>query len=323
MMSKDIFIQALRGLAIAAVVLIHCLPHHEATIFIRPFLNWGVAMFLFLSGMLSSKSKFTRGGGVVRKRLSKTLAPYVLWSVFYFVALGNGNPLILVKDLVTGAAAAQMYYLLVYAQLVVLTPLLYRLLKSYRVILYAVTPAILIVREACAWAGYSIPYLSAFFATWLIYYLLGLEWKRIQTRLSQVGMARIVIAAALAMAFQLASAAAWNAYGNFDIATSQLKLTSMASSICIIALLMLASGKARNRLASCRLIVHLGNASFGIYLSHIAVLAVVQKVFGMLGLVAFGWVFAIWFAVLALSHILVIVSQRVLPQKALSTIGFV
>lgn len=262
-------------------------------------------------------------GGVVRKRLSKTLAPYVLWSVFYFVALGNGNPLILVKDLVTGAAAAQMYYLLVYAQLVVLTPLLYRLLKSYRVILYAVTPAILIVREACAWAGYSIPYLSAFFATWLIYYLLGLEWKRIQTRLSQVGMARIVIAAALAMAFQLASAAAWNAYGNFDIATSQLKLTSMASSICIIALLMLASGKARNRLASCRLIVHLGNASFGIYLSHIAVLAVVQKVFGMLGLVAFGWVFAIWFAVLALSHILVIVSQRVLPQKALSTIGFV
>lgn len=63
MMSKDIFIQALRGLAIAAVVLIHCLPHHEATIFIRPFLNWGVAMFLFLSGMLSSKSKFTRGGG--------------------------------------------------------------------------------------------------------------------------------------------------------------------------------------------------------------------------------------------------------------------
>lgn len=62
-MRKDSYIQALRGLAIAAVVLIHCLPESSASIVLRPFLNWSVALFLFLSGMLTTEEKVLRGGG--------------------------------------------------------------------------------------------------------------------------------------------------------------------------------------------------------------------------------------------------------------------
>jgi len=47
-------IQYLRGLAIIAVVFIHNTPTGLAQVFCRPFLNFSVGLFLFLSGMLSN-----------------------------------------------------------------------------------------------------------------------------------------------------------------------------------------------------------------------------------------------------------------------------
>lgn len=61
-MAKDRYLQALRGLAISAVVLIHCLPQCAASVAIRPFLNFSVALFLFLSGVLTDERKFNAGG---------------------------------------------------------------------------------------------------------------------------------------------------------------------------------------------------------------------------------------------------------------------
>lgn len=60
-MAKDRYLQALRGLAISAVVLIHCLPQCAASIAVRPFLNFSVALFLFLSGVLTNERKFNSG----------------------------------------------------------------------------------------------------------------------------------------------------------------------------------------------------------------------------------------------------------------------
>ena len=61
-MAKDRYLQAVRGAAICAVVLIHCLPQRDASVAVRPFLNWGVAAFIFLSGYLTSEEKIMRGG---------------------------------------------------------------------------------------------------------------------------------------------------------------------------------------------------------------------------------------------------------------------
>lgn len=61
-MAKDRYLQALRGLAISAVVLIHCLPQCAASVAIRPFPNFSVALFLFLSGVLTDERKFNAGG---------------------------------------------------------------------------------------------------------------------------------------------------------------------------------------------------------------------------------------------------------------------
>ena len=70
-MAKDRYLQALRGLAISAVVLIHCLPQCAASVAIRPFLNFSVALFLFLSGVLTDERKFNAGGGVFDAALAR------------------------------------------------------------------------------------------------------------------------------------------------------------------------------------------------------------------------------------------------------------
>ena len=72
-MAKDRYLQAVRGAAICAVVLIHCLPQCDASVAVRLFLNWGVAAFIFLSGYLTSESKIKAGGcspGGLRRRSS-------------------------------------------------------------------------------------------------------------------------------------------------------------------------------------------------------------------------------------------------------------
>ncbi len=61
-MAKNQYLQAVRGVAIAAVVLIHCLSQYDVAVALRPFLNWAVAVFLFLSGYLTNEQKVAGGG---------------------------------------------------------------------------------------------------------------------------------------------------------------------------------------------------------------------------------------------------------------------
>ena len=43
-MAKDLYFQAIRGAAIAVVVLMHYLPQCDASVAVRPFLNRAVAL---------------------------------------------------------------------------------------------------------------------------------------------------------------------------------------------------------------------------------------------------------------------------------------
>ena len=76
-------IQILRGLAIIAVVFIHNTPGGLSQVVIRPFLNFCVGLFLFLSGMMSDARRWNPG-----KRVAKVLIPYGVWTLIYVVLLG-------------------------------------------------------------------------------------------------------------------------------------------------------------------------------------------------------------------------------------------
>ena len=112
---KSYMIQMLRGLAIIAVVFIHNTPPGISQVFCRPFLNFSVGLFLFLSGMLSDSQKWKPW-----KRIFKVAIPYVIWTLFY-VILHNYKepsqiPVDYIKCLLTGKAAAVMYYVFVYCE---------------------------------------------------------------------------------------------------------------------------------------------------------------------------------------------------------------
>lgn len=215
-----------------------------------------------------------------------------------------------------------MYYLLVYAQLVALTPLFLRLLRVYRTLLYAVTPVVLLVWELLAASNIDSVRFGIFFPAWLIYYLFGLEWSKWSEFLRDRGRLVAIVAIA-ALVMQIAEGFAWNAYGDYNMATTQLRLTNMFSSMAVISLLMLVSPSVRRRISNRSPLVCLGDVSFGIYLCHIAVLKVFGKLFELVGAVDFLSSLLLWAVVLGVSAVFVVMCQRVLPERVLAAIGFV
>lgn len=318
-MARDRYLQAIRGLAIACVVCIHCLPQCAASVVLRPFLNWAVAGFLFLSVLLTSESKILRGG--VAKRLHKVLIPYLVWSGIYLVVTQRLTAGGIVKGVLFGTSSAQMYYLLVYAQLVMLTPLLYRVLRSHRLLVYCVTPVFLLVREVAAIVGVALPQVQVLFPAWLLFYVLGLDWGKV----GRVATRRCSLLPGLLVAclfLQLVSGFAWLARGDYNMATTQLKLSSMATSAVLVVLIGLTGHRLRQLFARSYL-VKLGDLSFGIYLCHILVLSVVTKVLGFVAIPALMATVVNLAVTLVVSACVVAVGATLLPRKVCEALGFV
>lgn len=215
-----------------------------------------------------------------------------------------------------------MYYLLVYAQLTVLTPLLYGLIREHGTLHYAVTPCVLLAWELMAALGIDTPRIGVLFPTWLIYYLVGLEWEKWRELL--VGCRRKVAAiAVVALAAQVAEGLIWNSLGDYNMATTQLRISNMVSSLAVIVLLMLEHDAAKDCLSSCGMLVRLGDLSFGVYLCHMAFVIVVMKLFSIIGVTGVLPSFVMWVLVVSLSAAFVSLCRRVLPGFALKLVGFI
>lgn len=326
---KDLYVQALRGLAIAAVVLIHCLPQLAVSVAVRPLLNFAVALFIFLSGYLTPKERVRDVRGFWGRRLGKILAPYALWTLFYLAARGELAPETVLGAMLTGGGASQMYYLLVYAQLVLLTPALYRLLDfaRARAVLYATTPVITFVRIGLAIARQDSlgAMVGVFCGSWLVYYLLGLEWReRVEPALKLLGVTfcRSAIAFIVCLALQVACGMLWFSAGNYSMAVGQLKTTTMLTVIALIVAAMLASGGLKKALSSIRPLVVLGDLSFGIYLCHMAPIMVLGKVGEALGLEGILPALLVWALSLAVSVGVIWLCRQALPRRVLDAMGF-
>lgn len=155
---------------------------------------------------------------------------------------------------------------------------------------------------------------------WLIFYVVGLDWRRwcalIEGRTVQLFAALFIF-----LIFQEAAGFWWNLTGDFNMATTQLKLSSAGTSLAVIALLMTAPGSFKSRLASTFLVV-LGNASFGIYLCHMLVLKAVWKLLGLFVMPLGVSTFAAWALTLAGSYLLVSLCGRYLPERIRIAVGF-
>nr|WP_317412648.1 acyltransferase [uncultured Solibaculum sp.] len=278
--AKSNKIQLLRGLAIIAVVFIHNTPDGLAQVFCRPFLNFAVGLFLFLSGMLSNVNHWNP-----RKRIIKVAVPYVLWTFIYTalynIATPSALPALFVKKLMTGGAAAIMYYIFVYCEFTLLIPLIDRLARSkYKYFGLLISPIEMIcMRLIPLVLGYELnTYIKvilrlsclSWFTFFYLGYLLGNHIIQIK-----IPTKRLVGLWAMAIVLQMAEGYWYLSMGEANCGT-QTKLSCILTGVpfVIMAYRFVSSEKEYH----LKFLKRLGDCSFGIYFSHLAVMAILEKI---------------------------------------------
>lgn len=274
-------IQLLRGIAIIAVVLIHNTPGGLAQVVIRPFLNFSVGLFLFLSGLLSNARKWKPF-----KRIKKVVIPYVIWTFIYCFLNDYNNlsiiPISFLKNLITGRSAAMMYYIFVYCQFTLLIPLIDKLAKSkVKYLGFIIAPfEIIFVRTIplmTNWYeinGYIEIIRSISCLGWFTYfyigYLIGNNYIAIKNSVKiWSGLLSVGILLQIAEGY-------WQYSKGIVNCGTQLKLSAIFTGVCfvILAYYFINSKKEYN----IKILKVLGDNSFGIYFSHIAVMAVLSLI---------------------------------------------
>lgn len=274
-------IQALRGLAITAVVLIHNTPSGLAQVYCRPFINFSVGLFLFLSGMLSSAARWNP-----KKRILKVLIPYIIWT-FIYVILSNFStpaqiPISYVKKVITAGAAAVMYYVFVYCEFVLLIPLIEKLAKSkYYWIGFLISPLEIIIMKLLPLVmGYEInKYIRIIMDVscmgWFIYFYLGYLLGNGLLKI-KIPISRIIISWVLSIGLQILEGYWYLSMGENNCGT-QLKLTSIISGTLFVMLAYMYIQTSK-KVWSPKILLVLGDCSFGIFFSHLAVMRVLRLI---------------------------------------------
>ena len=273
-------IQILRGLAILAVVVAHNTPGGMAQVLLRPFMNFCVGLFLFLSGMLSSAKSWSPW-----KRLSKVLIPYTIWTLIYVVLSTFPTPERIpgrfLGSLICADAAGMMYYIFVYCQFTLLIPLIDSLARSrYRNLGFVISPVEILVMRllpvvlGLKWNGCISIVISVSCLGWFAYYYLGYLLGNGLFSL-RIPTGKLALLWAVSMVLQILEGYWYWSMGEGNCGT-QMKLTALASGL----LFVLLSYRFVESERDCRapVLKKLGDLSFGIYFSHVAVMTVLGMV---------------------------------------------
>lgn len=277
-LDKNESAQVLRAVAIFGVILIHTCPPGITQVYVRPFVNHSVPLFLFLSGFLTSWEQ-PDFFGFIKRRLKRVLIPYLFWTVVY--TLATQQPERLLQNAFTSRAAYHLYYIPVYLQFVVLIPLMKVIAKSkYRWVGWVITPvSILCFEYSTVFLGEQLgDHLSAFWYLsclgWFSFYYFGLILGNNHLRITNKAQSASMIVLPFLLIVQIAEGYLWFKNGAPDPGTP-FKLSSLFTTICIIiAIIPILCGK----LQWPRWLILIGDCSFGMYLSHVLLIWIFSKI---------------------------------------------
>lgn len=305
--ARNTFWDAVRGICILAVVWTHTRvgipyqggPHawnFDYWLIQRQLINFAVAVFVFLAGSFVSASKVTgRAVPWLRSRAVRLGLPFLVWSVGYTLLMawidGDRSPGHLVSDVVFGASAKHLYFIVVLLQLVALTPLLLRVLETrWRWLPWAVTPAYLVVLYAQTLPdGAPPPFANTWFAAWFVFYWAGL-WARRYGTPPALGLRGALVATAVAVVASAVEASVLVGAGvDAGFAAGQLTLTSTLTSLVVIALLLALHERRRSRASLAAPgdgdrwlgLDRLGRDSYGIFYVHLLWFVLAWQVLGL------------------------------------------
>ena len=272
-MKKDNRIQLLRGIAILAIILIHTCPRGPARILIRPFLNYGVALFLFLSGYLTQ----IKDGSLFsfyKKTIIRVLFPYVIWTIVYTLLFQDYSRIPF--NLITARTSAHFYFIPVYIQFVLLTPLIIKLAHTrYRWAGWIIAPlASLLFIYLPAISHQELPDKVAIVWNicclgWFTFYYLGI-YLRANDRENPPTTNRLGFFLSCAILLQIAEGFLLQHLNYFDPGI-QLKFSALLTNSIILVICYHWLHKPQQEPGDRNLFVITGNYSFGIYLTHLMI----------------------------------------------------
>ena len=276
---QSIKIQILRGIAIIAVVCIHNTPDGLMQIWGRPFMNFSVGLFLFLSGLLSCAEHWNPA-----KRITKVLMPYCLWTLIYVVIANITNPAHIpaayAKALILANSAAVMYYIFVYCQFTLLIPFIDTLARSKMFYLgFIIAPIeIIVMHYVPLYMGFTLnKYVLCirgisclgWFTYFYLGYLIGNKLLKIK-----ISTAMLVCMWVVSIILQIGEGYLQFSMGEINCGT-QLKLTAILSGtlFALLAYNYIMNNQLTYKMKAFKI---LGDTSFGIYFSHLAVMAILH-----------------------------------------------
>ena len=341
---RDSSFDAFRGIAIIAVVAIHAIPWEYYRDYVvlsyRQVLNFAVPSFLFISGYWLSKKSIRSIGdykSFLQKRLSRILIPYIFWSVVFLLYENNKTHNVsvtqILSTLLAGTASFHCYFVVVIAQLYMLTPLLnYVNRKPYGFI------SVLIFNIVSLFVLYLLslgdlwfvddPYylIHSPFLLWIIFYQMGLligssgSEGFIPRNMHKFILPAVLVALVVSV---LEVITILSKYDNWHRAICAIKYSSFIYSTCIIfGFLAL-----RERLKKWpRFLVVLGNYSFGIYLIHVIILRGVVRIMPKVDTIySFQVLYGLMAVLITLimCYVLITIARKLLPKLFYSRIlGF-
>lgn len=268
-----------RAIAIIAVVMIHTTPAGQWQVFCKPFINFAVATFIFLSGYLTKADNENWLKFYVR-RITRVLVPYIIWTVIYSIPdIQSSGPSALVKNMLCANATTTLYYIFVYIQFVLLTPLLGKLAKSpYRQLCWLIAPlSVILFKYIPVFGNIQLgKHIELFWNDaclgWFTFYYLGLILgNRIIDR--QLNIRNLAVLYCASLLLQMAEGYLWFTVDPAGCG-SQLKLTSILSSSIFMLIIYCvlercaSRGNRGSHEPKSRLLCTIGDYSFGIYLVH-------------------------------------------------------
>ena len=337
MKEKNIYWQSIRGICILAVIMIHCptgqeysLGTYNTWIILRQIINFPVAIFIFLAGYFVNTEKIEESSKrYLMNRGGRLLVPYLIWSSVYILKniLFSGITIkTIIYELLLGKAVAPFYYIIVLIQLTIITPWLVKYRKCY---MYLITPLYLVIIYYYNMKNGNTPmFYETLFPAWFSFYMLGLDCKKMETCqlvTKEINLRWIIITLFISVveAFALLKIGCSDSF-----ASSQIKISSYLYVVAIIFMLLKYQKKKSSGSNVEKILVLIGNYSYGIFFVHMLVLFVVEHVLRVMKIHS-NWIiyFVMCFAFTAIGSIGIIKVTRKITfklhiEKVLYLLGF-
>jgi len=343
--------EALRGLTILIVVYGHAVIagfpfafadegrwNFQYSLIIRQWQVFAVPMFLFISGYLVGHTRFDVPGAYrqfLNRRMLRILLPYTVWSLvfitLYLYADNRLTPADYALRLLIGGGDGPYYFIVVLAQLYLLTPILTRVADHPRgiVTLMGLNMLFLLAINTLRFSFFredvymGMPvyiYYSFPCLTWISHYVLGLHYRRHPE--SEFTLPVPLLLFAVAGTWLLMTVEAFILYrlGHVEMATSTIRLGCFVFSLAILTALF-----RLRTLPWPRFLVLCGEYTFGIFFIHMFLLRITERFLQRTPLYNFQplYQFLTFSIVLAACFAVILPVRRVLGKdRAAKWLGF-